>query len=201
MLLNLPDFDLGHDASKRLQVYKALLLKWQKSINLISTNTVSEVDTRHFADSLQLCGFVSRETNILDIGSGAGFPGLVISIATGSKVTLVESDSRKCEFMRTVSRETLSNSNILNIRIEKADLETPDVITARALADLSTLLAITEKWWSVNRKIVLLFLKGENAENEILEAKQRFKLDVEQYRSTTSQKGRILRLTDIARIQ
>ena len=124
-----------------LKHYYGLLLKWQKTINLVSPSTLDDAWNRHFEDSIQVVSYIPENMKILcDIGSGAGFPGLVIAIERPDiQVHLVESDSRKCAFMRTVSRETnLSNVTIHNDRIENVigDIDA-DYVSARALASLN----------------------------------------------------------------
>ena len=134
-----------------LATYKSLLLKWAKVINLVSPATLPDVDTRHFQDSLQLIPLLPPHTKTLfDLGSGAGFPGLVIALERPDiAVHLFESDTKKCAFLSTVSRETHIPVVIHNQRIESVDKipdVVPDVISARALASLDTLLAMTEIW-------------------------------------------------------
>ena len=175
MLLNLPDFNVSRETSERLEIYQSLLVKWQKAINLVAPNTLKDAPKRHFEDSLQIVGLVSREAKLLyDIGSGAGFPGLVLASAVEAEVHLIESDQRKCQFLKTVSREANIPVIIHNTRVEAVDIPAPDVITARALANLAQLLEWTEQWWSKNKKINLIFLKGIQVETEISEAQKSF---------------------------
>ena len=199
MLRKLPDVEITSEVSAKLKIYENQLLKWQKSINLVSANTLNDVKNRHFIDSLQIAGIVSREAKILDIGSGAGFPGLVLA-ALGYEVDLIESDIKKSQFLKHVSREANIPVTIHNLRIVSVNNLEPDIITARALADLTKLLEITEKWWSINKKINLIFLKGKNTEIEIAEAQKIYQFDCDVYKSNTDPLGRILKLTNIHRI-
>ena len=151
------------DLMTKLSTYRTLLGKWGKVINLVAPSTLKDIQKRHFEDSLQLAAFIPRDTEILlDLGSGAGFPGLVLAMTLPLiQVHLVESDQRKCSFLATVSRETNTPAVIHNSRIEDIGSSIrPDVITARALADLKNLLRITEAFWSNQRTITLLFPKG-----------------------------------------
>lgn len=192
----LPETNVSRETSEKLDSYHALLLKWQKAINLVSPSTLSEAKIRHFEDSLQIAGLISG--TVYDIGSGAGFPGLVL--ANFADVHLIESDQRKCQFLKTVSREANIPVTIHNARVENVDLNPPDFITARALASLDQLLLWTETWWSKNKKIKIVLLKGEKVEIEISEAKRLFNFEYELFQSKTDVNGRILILTDIVRI-
>lgn len=196
MLPDLPEAPVSRETSEKLDSYHAMLLKWQKAINLVSPSTLAEAKIRHFEDSLQIAGLVSGK--VYDIGSGAGFPGLVL--ANFADVHLIESDQRKCQFMKTVSREADIPVTIHNARVENVDLIPPDFITARALASLDQLLLWTEKWWSKNKKIKMVLLKGEKVEKEISEAKTLFNFEYELFQSKTDANGRILILTNINRI-
>lgn len=182
-------------------LYDNLLQKWGKVINLVAPSTLPESRTRHFKDSEQLANYIpDTAKTLLDIGSGAGFPGLVLAIArTNLTVHLVESDTKKCSFLSTVSRETFTPVIIHNDRVENVDNVQPDVITARALASLVNLLELTEKWWSENSTIRLIFPKGEKAELEIKEAKITYNFTFEKHRSEIDPKSCILVLTSIER--
>jgi len=110
---------------QNLQTYQELLHKWQKRINLVSNNTIKDSWERHFEDSLQIIDLIPEMTkNLVDLGSGAGFPGLVIAIEKPEiSVTLVESDQKKCSFLKTVSRETNTDVNVINDRIQSWEEE------------------------------------------------------------------------------
>jgi 16S rRNA (guanine527-N7)-methyltransferase len=151
----------------RFETYLHFLTKWQRSINLVSKQSLNDAWSRHILDSAQLDAVLPAEAgNITDIGSGAGFPGLVLAILRPeSKITLIESDARKCAFLTKVSRETSTNVSIINARIEDAMPEDrPDIITARALAPLENLLGYMQ---ILNEQSTGLFLKGERWQEEI----------------------------------
>lgn len=186
----------------KLDVYHALLQKWAKSINLVSPATLADSKHRHFDDSIQLVDYIPVGTKtIYDLGSGAGFPGLVLGIACPDiKVHLFESDTKKCTFLSTVSRETKTPVIIHNDRIESVNNSTllpPDVITARALASLDKLLEMTEVWWTNNPHITLMFPKGEKADDEIKEALAKYDFVVSKHPSKTDKKAQILIIKDI----
>ena len=174
----------------KLQSYQDLLIKWQKSINLVSSQTLNDAQTRHFQDSLQLVQYIPDDTKTLvDLGSGAGFPALVIAMARPDiQVHCIESDQKKCSFLRTVSRETMcENVTIHCARIDDVLPELqPDLITARALASLDKLMS-----W-VPTHGTALFPKGQNWAQEIKTAQESFSFDVQDYPSKTDPNGRIL---------
>lgn len=155
---------VSRETDEKLRLYHALLLKWQEKINLISPNTISDSWERHFEDALQLLPRIPAGVKtVYDLGSGAGFPGLVLAIARPDlSVTLIESDSKKCAFLQAVSRETGVSVSIQNKRIESAVsvLPAPDLVTARALASLEALFAYVQPWAVNNGDMAMLFPKG-----------------------------------------
>ena len=187
----------------KLDQYHALLLKWQPKINLISNSTIATAWQRHFEDSLQILPYIPAHTKTLfDLGSGAGFPGLIIAMAKPEiNVCLVESDQKKCSFLKTVSRETKSPVTIMNSRIEDVSHETPpDVITARALASLKTLFEYCEKWIAGNPDIHLIFPKGENAAQELEELAKIWDYECGTYGSKTDPDAKILVFSSISKL-
>lgn len=185
---------------EKLRVYKALLLKWQGAINLVSASTLKDAESRHFADSAQILPFLPEKAGILvDLGSGAGFPGLVLAILRPDfNIHLIESDDRKCQFLRTVSRETSADVSIHNSRAESVleDLE-PDIITARAFASLDKILGLTRGNWQKNPLLTMILLKGQSADEEIEGAQKLYDFDVQSHPSTTDSHARILILSNI----
>jgi 16S rRNA G527 N7-methylase RsmG len=112
-------FDVSRETISRLQAYHDLLVKWQKAINIVSPKTLDEVWSRHFADSAQLAERIPQNAKVADLGSGGGFPGLVLAIMRPDlEIHLVESDLRKSEFLKNVSRETKSAARVHNDRVE-----------------------------------------------------------------------------------
>lgn len=195
--MNIPE-----DTKSRLEQYHALLQKWQPKINLISNNTLDNSWERHFEDSLQLINHIDFDNKVIfDIGTGAGFPGLVLAIANSScDVHLIESDQKKCSFLKTVSRETNTNVQVINERIEAAIIEkTPDIITARALASLLDLFDYCEKWIEQNSNLQLVFMKGERADEELAALSQNWAYDCCTFPSITNENAKILAFTNIYR--
>lgn len=186
----------------KLRAYHDLLLKWQNAINIVSPKTLSEVWVRHLLDSAQIVDLVPSEGILADLGCGGGFPGLVLAMMKPHlQVNLVESDERKCQFMRTVSRETkTTNVNIHTQRIERAyDLVTPDVVTARALASLDVLLDYIWPWAQENPALRLVFLKGRGADDEIALARKSYDFDLQIKPSLIEPDSVILLLSSISK--
>lgn len=162
---------VSRETFERLEVYHDLLQKWQRTVNLVAPATLEEAWGRHFVDSAQMFELASdKATQWLDLGSGGGFPGLVIAAmgdeAGGSfRVTLVESDIRKCGFLREVARKMGVTVNILSRRISDIPKQTPDVISARALSDLAALINHAKPHLAPNTQ--LLFSKGHAWREEV----------------------------------
>lgn len=193
-------FPLSPEHAEKLRLYHALLVKWQKAINLVSPATLPDAAHRHFLDSAQLVSHLSPEARTLvDLGSGAGFPGLVLAILRPDlEVHLVESDQKKCAFLEAVSREIGAGVHVHPARIEALAGTFPvDVLTARALAPLSGLLDYAAPWFSQNIQMTGLFLKGGEAPEEIARAEERWILDLEVFPSQTNPQGRILKIRNL----
>ncbi|MDC0865245.1 16S rRNA (guanine(527)-N(7))-methyltransferase RsmG, partial [Rickettsiaceae bacterium] len=130
---------VSREEHKRLLEYSNLLLKWNKAMNLISFKTVNDILYRHILDSLQLLKFISdKNISLVDVGSGAGFPAIVLSICGISEVTLIESDSRKVAFLLQASDLSPGVIRIENNRVENLSLEC-DILTARAFSNLDSI--------------------------------------------------------------
>jgi 16S rRNA (guanine527-N7)-methyltransferase len=191
-------FPVSRETLARLETYAALLRQWQKAINLVGPSTTESIWGRHFADSAQLVGLAPPDARTwLDLGSGAGFPGLVVAIflaeSGAGKVTLIESDQRKAAFLAEVARKTGVAVDILCRRIEKVPTQAKlgfDVITARALAPLPRLLDLAAPYFSEHT--VGLFLKGHEAPAEIEAAQKRWEFTSALHPSLTDADGRIV---------
>ena len=158
--------NVSRETIDKFQLYLTLLEKWQRRINLVSNSTLANAWQRHILDSGQLAAYYPPQPlQILDVGSGAGFPGLVLAIMGGVTVDLVESNQRKAVFLSTVIRELGLPAKVHNQRIEKMPNLRPDVITARALAPVPKLLNLIETQMSA--ECVCLFLKGASVEDEL----------------------------------
>ena len=179
----------------RLNCFAALLIRWNQRINLVASRDIANLWARHIADSLQLAPLIPPGATMTDLGSGAGFPGLVIAICTGIPVTLIEADTRKASFLREAARTTQASVTIVNSRIEQAAVPPASVVAARALAPLPLLLD-----WSVpllSRGGFCLFLKGRKVEDELTDATARWHMTINRTPSQTDPDGVILTLSDI----
>lgn len=193
---------VSRETLERLKTYEVLLKRWQKTINLVAPSTIDHIWHRHFADSAQL--WAARPADAghwLDIGSGAGFPGLVLAILgaeTGqTRHTLIESDSRKAAFLRETAREAGVAVDILCARIEtpatSAKVGKVNCVSARALAPLPRLLELAAPYFG--SVTVGLFSKGREVTAEIEESTRSWSFDFELMPSLTDPKGSILLLT------
>ena len=190
--------NVSRETYQKFQIYYDTLIKWQKSMNLISRSSSDDIYLRHFLDSAQLYKFTKKiNGNILDFGSGAGFPGLVLALMGNKNVILVESDQKKCAFMREVAMLSGTEVTIYNCRIEDLDYINADLITARALAPLDRLIEYVEmyikKTSSHQEKFPkLLFLKGKSYNDEIIKLKKTRNIDYKIYPSLTNEFSKIL---------
>lgn len=194
-------FDVSREVISKLHLYHALLLKWQKAVNIVSPKTLDEAWGRHFVDSLQIMPLIPAHVKVIaDLGSGGGFPGLVVAcLRDDINVHSVESDMKKCQFQKAVSRETiLENFTVHNMRIEQAyEAVLPDMVTARALASLDKLFGYVYPWVEVKPDIELLFLKGLRAEEEIAQAREFYDFSCDIYPSVTEPDAAILHVRDL----
>ena len=176
--------------------YEKLLKDWSTKMNLVAPSTLSDIQTRHIKDSAQLAKYLPKDVNIIDLGSGAGFPGVVLAIL-GWNVTCIESIGKKTKFLDTLKTELdLPNLTIVNDRIENFLSKTPVkagnfVFTARAFAPLIKILDYTHK-----TKCRLFLLKGREIETEIQLAQTKYKFDYELYKSETGD-GFIIYITNL----
>lgn len=197
---------VSRETMGRFECYAQLLHKWQKTINLVSRDSLADLWRRHFLDSAQLAELIpgDRPITILDMGSGAGFPGLVLAMlgldhGRQWSVHLVESDSRKAAFLSTVARETGIQAVIHNKRIENLDLIQVDVITARALAPLDKLINYASRFLTPEGQC--LWLKGVGVEDELTAAGKTWKMTIERIPSRSGSTGVILRIREISRVR
>ncbi|WP_135081273.1 16S rRNA (guanine(527)-N(7))-methyltransferase RsmG [Terasakiella sp. SH-1] len=184
--------NVSRETLDKLQAYGDLLVKWQAKINLVSNSTLDDLWTRHLLDSAQVYPYLPQNCKTLvDIGCGAGFPGLVLAIMGVPDVHLVDSDMRKMAFVREAARVTETAVTIHNCRIDDVkEAEFADVVTSRALATLDKLLGFS----SVLRKEggSCIFLKGKKADEEIMEAQKNWDFDYVSKGSLSDPQGQIL---------
>lgn len=197
MLEKLTGNIVSRETIDKLSLYADLLVKWQNTINLVSNSTLPQLWERHIIDSAQIIPMLpkqdeGKQLKIIDMGSGGGFPGLVLVLMTAHEVHLVESDTRKAAFLRTVIRETGSNAQVHATRVESLPFMQADVITARALAPLQKLLELCLK--QHHAELTCLFLKGRSARSEKEELTGWSQLMITAQASITDQDSQILKL-------
>lgn len=197
--------DVSRETQERLDRFADLFLKWAAKINLIAPSTLEQLWTRHIADSLQLRNIVSTPGGWIDLGSGGGFPGIITAITLAESqagwVDLVESNNKKCGFLRTAILETGARASVHPLRIEDASskLPAPDFISARALAELDLLFAYAHPWALANPNLKLIFHKGRDYQSEIDKARGRWDFDLVKHRSVVEADSVILEITSLTR--
>jgi 16S rRNA (guanine527-N7)-methyltransferase len=197
------DPNVSRETMPALEAYAALLRKWQKAINLVSGATLDDLWRRHFLDSAQLIPLLAPhgvgDGGVTDLGSGAGFPGLVLAILSGRPTQLIESDQRKGAFLGEAARATgcADRVKIHAGRVEALKAWTAGTVTARALAELGQLLDWAAPF--VGKDTVLLFPKGAKADEELTAAERVWTMVTERRRSVTDSTGLILRLSHLER--
>jgi 16S rRNA (guanine527-N7)-methyltransferase len=180
----------------KLRLLVDLITKWSAKINLVSKNDLLLLWERHIQDSLALIPYIPPGTEFaIDLGSGAGFPGLVLAIETGIPFTLIESDSRKAAFLADAAREISAPVKVLNTRIETAKTTPAPLVTARALAPLDKLLGLAFPHLAPGG--VCLFPKGKTFEDELTAAKTHWRMEVERCKNPVNAEACILRLGKI----
>jgi 16S rRNA (guanine527-N7)-methyltransferase len=185
------------EVTDRLRRFTALLLTWNGALNLIAPGDAAAVWERHVEDSLQLVPLIpGGVARAVDLGSGGGFPGLVLAVATGIHFDLIESDRRKAAFLRTAILETGAPAAVHASRIEDARVDPAPLVTARALAPLPRLLPLAARLLAPDG--ICLLLKGARVQEELTAAAGAWTLDAEQVPSRTHTDGVILRVTRLA---
>lgn len=182
----------------RLAAYLDLLRRWQRTINLVGAASLDDAWRRHLLDSAQLVALIPPSARrLVDLGSGAGFPGLVIAILSDIAVTLVEADVRKCAFLNEAARITGTAVAVRSGRIESISPEPADVVTARALAPLPKLLDYAVKWLAP--KGICLFPKGRGVATELTAADEIWKMRRASFPSSSDTDAVILKIDEISR--
>ncbi|TGD97483.1 16S rRNA (guanine(527)-N(7))-methyltransferase RsmG [Methylobacterium nonmethylotrophicum] len=193
---------VSRETADALDLYVAQLTRWQAIKNLVGPSTLAEVWTRHIADSLQLLALAPDATRWLDLGSGAGIPGLILAIAgrgrPGFRVDLVESNGRKGAFLQETARLTGAPARVHVARIETviARFDDAQIVTARALAPLSQLLSWTAPL--LKNGATGLFPKGRDVSTELTEAGERWKFEADLIPSRTDSEARIVRVSSVS---
>jgi 16S rRNA (guanine527-N7)-methyltransferase len=183
----------------RLKAFAALLLRWNATLNLIAPRDAEVIRERHIVDSLQLVPLMPPGVErAIDLGTGGGFPGLVLAIATGVPFDLIESDRRKASFLRTAVLETGAPATVHCCRIEEATVPAAPLVTARALAPLPRLLPMVARLLVPDG--VCLLLKGAKVEEEIAAAAPDWTMEVSRVPSRTGADGVVLAISRLRKI-
>ena len=193
---------VSRETKGRLELYVSLLKKWQKAINLVAHSTLDDAWARHIEDSLQLLPHIPEGAVVADLGAGGGFPGLVLAIArTDLTLHLVESDQRKAQFLRTVSRETGAKAQIHNARVEDVlPSLSPDVITARGFAPLPVLLDYAWPAVEARSETQFVLLKGRQADDEIAQARTAYQFAAQALPSLTEPDAKIVMISAVHKL-
>ena len=192
---------VSRETFERLQAFEQLFLKWNRSINLAAPSTLDDVWRRHILDSAQLARIAPAATRWVDLGSGGGFPGLVLAFLLverpGASVDLVESNRKKASFLQSVIGQFDLPARVVAKRIDDSyDLVfTPEIVTARALAALPNLLDLSAPWLAKGARA--LFHKGRDYRAEVEESTHRWAFDLVEHSSMTDPYGVILEISDL----
>ena len=195
-------FNVSRETIKKLNIYNNFLLENNKLFNLIGKTTENHIFSRHFTDSAQIYDLIDDKSEIIDIGSGAGFPGVIIKILMDSKklegnVILIDKSSKKCKFLNDLSNNLGITLKIQNVRLEDYKFSKISTIVSRAFKKAIETIDILFK---NNEKIKsIILMKGKTYQHELEDAKKKYTFDLEKFRSITSDESYILKISNIKR--
>ncbi|MDC0189613.1 16S rRNA (guanine(527)-N(7))-methyltransferase RsmG [Rhodospirillales bacterium] len=193
------DISVSRETLAQLKEFVHLLLHWQKTLNLIGSTTVVDIWRRHILDSAQIFRFLNPPGCLVDLGSGAGFPGIVLAIMGYPAVKLIESNGKKCAFLRNASHSLEINVEVIQCRIEDYQpTKRAAYITSRALASLEKLLIYSGPL--ISRQGKCLFLKGANVIPELTKAKKNWNMNVQKHISMSNPRGIVLEIAELTSI-
>jgi 16S rRNA (guanine527-N7)-methyltransferase len=195
-------FNVSRETIEKLNIYNHFLLENNKLLNLIGKTTENNVFSRHFTDSAQIYDLIDDKSEIIDIGSGAGFPGVIIKILMDSKkiegnVVLLDKSPKKCKFLDDLSKKLGLKVEIKNVKLEHYKFDKISTIISRAFKKAIETIDILFKNNDKIRSIILM--KGKTYQHELEEAKKKYTFDVEKFRSITSDESYILKISNIKR--
>lgn len=193
--------DVSRETLQKLEELAILVQKWSRKINLVSQIDVNQIWDRHILDSAQVLDAAPKAwRRWVDLGSGGGFPGLVVSVLAegGQKVVLVESDGRKAAFLQSASISLDLDTEVINARVENISPQKADVVSARALAPLDDLLTYAAP--HVLSGGICLFLKGAKSDDELTRARRNWNMSVDKIPSKTESSGTILKIGALSRV-
>ena len=195
-------FNVSRETIEKLNKYKDFLVSSNKVLNLIGKTTENHIFSRHFTDSAQIYDLIEDKSEIVDLGSGAGFPGVILKILMDynkkdANITLIEKSPKKCKFLQDLSDKLDLTIKIVNLKIENFKLNKISTIVSRAFKNTVDTMDILFK---NNDKIEsIILLKGKTYQQELEDAKKKYTFDVEKFRSITSDESFILKITNIKR--
>ena len=193
------DLDVSRETRSRLDRFSTLLLRWNRTVNLIAHKDEPHIWQRHITDSLQLIPLIPPATpRAIDLGTGGGFPGLVLAVATQIPFDLIEPDQRKAAFLREAIRATGATASVHTVRAEHAVQTPASLVTSRALAPLPRLLRLATPLLAPDG--ICLFLKGANVDSELTATAAEWHMQVTRVPSQTAPDACILRISSIARV-
>jgi 16S rRNA (guanine527-N7)-methyltransferase len=193
-------FNVSRETIEKLNKYKDFLLSSNKSLNLIGKTTENHLYSRHFIDSAQIYDLIDDKSEIIDLGSGAGFPGVILKILMDNNkisgnITLIDKSPKKCKFLQDLSDKLGLTLKIVNIKVENFKFNKISTLVSRAFKKTVDTIDILLKNNEKIRHIILI--KGKTYQQEIEEAKKKYTFDVEKFRSITSDESYILKITNI----
>jgi 16S rRNA (guanine527-N7)-methyltransferase len=195
-------FNVSRETIEKLNKYKDFIVSSNKVLNLIGKTTENHIFSRHFIDSGQIYDLIEDKLEIIDLGSGAGFPGVILKILMDYNkkdvnITLIEKSPKKCQFLHDLNDKLDLNIKIVNLKIEKFKFNKISTIVSRAFKNTVDTIDILFK---NNDKIEsIILLKGKTYQQELEDAKKKYTFDVEKFRSITSDESFILKITNIKR--
>ena len=198
-------YNVSRETFNKLKVYETSLREWQSKFNLVSNKSLENAWNRHFLDSVQLFKFIPEKSEVMyDFGSGAGFPGMVLAILAMEKmpelkVSLIESIKKKTLYLNTVQKLCGVNVNIINERIENLTLKKADVITSRAMCNLTDLLKYAYRL--SNKNTVMIFPKGKTYREEVENAKKVWRFECRVEANEVCEDGVILIITNLSPVK
>jgi 16S rRNA (guanine527-N7)-methyltransferase len=195
-------FNVSRETIEKLNKYKVFLLNSNKLLNLIGKTTENHIFSRHFTDSGQIYDLIEDKSEIIDLGSGAGFPGVIIKILMNNNkidgnIMLIEKSPKKCKFLQNLSDKLGLTIKIVNLRVENFKFNKISTVVSRAFKNTVDTIDILFKNNEKIRSIILI--KGKTYQHELEEAKKKYTFDVEKFRSITSDESYILKICNIKR--
>jgi len=195
-------FNVSRETIEKLNKYRNFLISNNKLLNLIGKTTENHIFSRHFTDSAQIYDLIEDKSEIIDLGSGAGFPGVILKILMDynkieGNITLIEKSPKKCKFLKDLTDKLELTIKIVNLKIENFNINKISTIVSRAFKNTVDTMDILFK---NNDKIEsIILLKGKTYQQELEDAKKKYTFDVEKFRSITSDESFILKITNIKR--